>query len=45
MTYTITALVTWTIVGFTQVGPNTCAMDLLTPSGEIQTIELACDSQ
>lgn len=42
MTTSIALFLTWTIVGFTQVGPQTCEIDLLTSSGDIVTVEALC---
>ena len=42
MTTSITLFLTWSIVGFTQIGPNTCQIDLLTSAGNIETVEALC---
>jgi hypothetical protein len=42
MTTSIALFLTWSIVGFTQVGPNTCQIDLLTHTGNIETVEALC---
>ena len=42
MTTSIALFLTWSIVGFTQIGPNTCQIDLLTHTGNIETVEALC---
>ena len=42
MTTSIAVFLTWTIVGFTQIGPNTCQMEFLTHTGDIETVNALC---
>ena len=42
MNTSVALFLTWTIVGFTQVGPRTCEIDFLTHTGDIETVSALC---